>query len=103
MLLKDPALRARMGEARRWRAGRDARFTVERMVERDDTRCYERALVWQHARAAGTARRAAARLKPQAFIMPTWQSEKSNRTGSAASIARSDAVISAAIFQPGLV
>ncbi len=35
--------------------------------------------------------------------MPTWQSEKSNRTGSPASSSRSDAVISAAIFQPGLV
>jgi len=33
--------------------------------------------------------------------MPTWQSEKSNRTGSAGSIARSDAVISAAMRQPG--
>ena len=40
---------------------------------------------------------------PQAFIMPTWQSEKSNRTGSRGSSARSDAVMSAAIFQPGLV
>ena len=35
--------------------------------------------------------------------MPTWQSEKSNRTGSAGSSRRSDAVMSAAIFQPGLV
>ena len=33
--------------------------------------------------------------------MPTWQSEKSNRTGSAGSIARSEAVMSAAIRQPG--
>jgi hypothetical protein len=41
-------------------------------------------------------------LKPQAFIMPTWQREKSKRTGSAGSIARSEAVISAAIFHPGL-
>jgi hypothetical protein len=39
---------------------------------------------------------------PHAFIMPRWQSEKSNLTGSAGSIARSEAVISAAIFQPGL-
>ena len=35
--------------------------------------------------------------------MPTWQSEKSKRTGSAASISSSDAVISDAIFHPGLV
>jgi hypothetical protein len=42
-------------------------------------------------------------LKPQAFIMPTWHSEKSYRTGSSGSMARSDAVISVAIFQPGLV
>ena len=42
-------------------------------------------------------------MKPQAFIMPTWHSEKSKRTGSSGLIARSDAVISAAIFQPGLV
>ena len=35
--------------------------------------------------------------------MPTWQIEKSNRTGSTGSSARSDAVMSAAIFQPGLV
>jgi len=35
--------------------------------------------------------------------MPTWQSEKSNRTGSDGSIARSDAVISAAIRHPGEV
>jgi hypothetical protein len=32
--------------------------------------------------------------------MPTWQREKSYRTGSAGSMARSAAVISAAIFQP---
>ena len=35
--------------------------------------------------------------------MPRWQSEKSYFTGSAGSIARSDAVISAAIRQPGLL
>jgi hypothetical protein len=34
--------------------------------------------------------------------MPTWHSAKSKRTGSSGSIARSAAVISAAIFQPGL-
>ena len=42
-------------------------------------------------------------MKPQAFIIPTWHSEKSKRTGSAGSIARSEAVLSAAIFHPGLV
>jgi hypothetical protein len=42
-------------------------------------------------------------LKPQAFIMPTWHSEKSYRTGSFGSSARSEAVISAAIFHPGLM
>jgi hypothetical protein len=41
-------------------------------------------------------------LNPQAFIIPTWHSEKSKRTGSAGLIARSAAVISAAIFQPGV-
>ena len=41
------------------------------------------------------------RPKPQAFIIPTWHSEKSKRTGSTGSIARSDAVISAAIRHPG--
>lgn len=35
--------------------------------------------------------------------MPTWQMAKSKRTGSPGSIARSDAVISAAMRQPGLV
>ena len=33
--------------------------------------------------------------------MPTWQSEKSNRTGSTGSTARSEPVISAAMRQPG--
>jgi hypothetical protein len=33
--------------------------------------------------------------------MPTWQIEKSKRTGSTGSIARSDAVMSAAMRQPG--
>jgi len=41
------------------------------------------------------------RPKPQAFIMPTWHSEKSKRTGSTGSMARSDAVMSAAIRHPG--
>jgi hypothetical protein len=40
-------------------------------------------------------------LNPHAFIIPTWQSEKSYRTGSDGFKARSDAVIWAAIFQPG--
>jgi hypothetical protein len=33
--------------------------------------------------------------------MPTWQSEKSKRTGSTGSIARSEAVMSAAMRHPG--
>lgn len=33
--------------------------------------------------------------------MPTWHNEKSKRTGSIGSIARKDAVISAAIRHPG--
>ena len=33
--------------------------------------------------------------------MPTWHSEKSKRTGSTGSIARNDAVISAAMRHPG--
>ncbi len=35
--------------------------------------------------------------------MPTWQIEKSKRTGSSGSMARSDAVICAAMRQPGEV
>jgi hypothetical protein len=41
-------------------------------------------------------------MKPQAFIMPRWQSAKSYFTGSSASSARSDAVMSRAMRQPGL-
>jgi low temperature requirement protein LtrA len=41
------------------------------------------------------------RPKPQAFIMPTWQIEKSKRTGSTGSMERSEAVISAAMRHPG--
>ena len=41
------------------------------------------------------------RPKPQAFIIPTWQIEKSKRTGSTGSIARSEAVMSAAMRHPG--
>jgi len=42
-------------------------------------------------------------LKPHAFIMPRWQIEKSNLMGSTGSIARNDAVMSAAMRQPGLL
>jgi hypothetical protein len=42
-------------------------------------------------------------LNPQAFIMPRWHSAKSYFTGSAGSKRRSVAVMSCAIFQPGLV
>ena len=39
---------------------------------------------------------------PHAFIMPRWQIEKSNLIGSTGSMARSEAVMSAAIRHPGL-
>jgi hypothetical protein len=42
-------------------------------------------------------------LNPQAFIIPRWQMEKSYFTGSIGSIFRSDAVMSRAMRQPGLV
>src|SRR5688572_627400 len=61
------------------------------------------ALAGRHAPRSGQWASRCGLPKPQAFIIPTWQREKSKRTGSAASISRSDAVISAAIFQPGLV
>ena len=51
----------------------------------------------------GNAHRLCLFPNPQAFIMPRWQIEKSNFTGSTGSIARSDAVMSAAIRQPGLL
>jgi hypothetical protein len=41
-------------------------------------------------------------LKPQAFIMPRWQIEKSYFTGSIGSSSRSVRVMSDAIRQPGL-
>ena len=52
---------------------------------------------------SGHCASACARLKPQAFIMPRWQSEKSYRTGSSGSSRWSDAVMSRAIGHPGLV
>jgi hypothetical protein len=42
-------------------------------------------------------------LNPQAFIIPMWHSAKSYFTGSSGSSRRSDAVMSRAIRQPGLV
>jgi hypothetical protein len=42
-------------------------------------------------------------LKPQAFIIPRWQSAKSYFTGSTGSSRRSEAVMSLAIGHPGLV
>jgi len=42
-------------------------------------------------------------LNPQAFIIPMWQRAKSYFTGSSGSNCRSDAVMSRAIRQPGLV
>jgi len=42
-------------------------------------------------------------LNPHAFIMPRWQIEKSYFTGSPASSARSESVISFAIAHPGLM
>jgi hypothetical protein len=41
-------------------------------------------------------------LNPHAFIIPRWQIEKSYRVGSVGSILASDAVMSLAIFHPGL-
>jgi hypothetical protein len=42
-------------------------------------------------------------MKPHAFIMPRWQSAKSYFTGSDASSARREAVMSRAMRHPGLV
>jgi hypothetical protein len=42
-------------------------------------------------------------MKPHPFIMPRWHSAKSYFTGSTGSSRRSEAVMSAAIFHPGLV
>ena len=63
----------------------------------------------RHLRAAGahTPRRGqrasfSARLKPHRFIIPRWQSAKSYFTGSTGSMARSLAVMSAAIRHPEL-
>ena len=50
------------------------RFTVERMVA-ETAAVYARVAGRHHA--ADTAHHACARLKPQAFIMPRWQIEKS--------------------------
>ena len=48
----------------------------------------------------GHCESACARLNPQAFIIPRWQSEKSYLTGSSGSSRRSDAVMSRAIAPP---
>jgi hypothetical protein len=42
-------------------------------------------------------------LNPHAFIMPMWHNAKSYLTGSSGSRRRSDAVMSRAMRQPGLV
>ena len=82
-----------------WRACSE-RFTVERMVA-------ETAAVYatrgRHTPRSGHCASPCGRLKPHAFIMPRWQSEKSYLTGSRGSSRRSDAVMSRAICQPGLV
>lgn len=95
LLLKDPAQRARMGEAALARA----RGVHRRTDGRGDRRGVR--ATGRHTPRRGQRASFCGRLNPQAFIMPTWQSEKSNRTGSAASMARREAVISAAIFHPG--
>ena len=71
-LLKDPALRRRMGGA--GSRGRGALFTVERMVE-ETAAAYDTA--GRHSPFSGHCESPCARLNPQAFIMPTWHSEKS--------------------------
>ena len=78
--LKDAALRQRMGDAGFARV--NERFTVERMVA-ETAGVYARVAGRPHA--ADTESPPAARLKPHAFIMPRWQSEKSYFTGSAGS------------------
>ena len=95
---KDPALRQRMGDAGFARV--NERFTVERMVS-ETAGVYARVAGRPHV--AGTESPPAARLKPHAFIMPRWQTEKSYFTGSAGSSCRSDAVMSRAMRHPGLV
>ena len=97
-LLNDEPLRQRMGEAGLARVRE--RFTVERMVA-ETAAVYARVAGRPHA--ADTARPPAPRLNPHAFIIPRWQSEKSYLTGSSGSSRRSDAVMSRAIRQPGLV
>ena len=98
-LLQDDGAAPADGRRRASRACSE-RFTVERMVA-ETAAVYARVAGRPHA--AGTERPPAARLKPHAFIIPRWQSEKSYLTGSSGSSRRSDAVMSRAIRQPGLV
>ncbi len=98
-LLTDERLCASRWETPVWRVSCE-RFTVERMVA---------ATADVYARVAGTTPRSGhcaspcARLKPHAFIIPTWQSEKSYLIGSAGSSRLSELVMSCAMRQPGLV
>ena len=64
------------------------------MVARDRRRVRARG---RQTPRSGHCESACARLKPQAFIIPRWQSEKSYFTGSSGSRRRSDAVMSRAI------
>ena len=96
-LLNDPTQRENMGAAGLARVA--GLFTVDRMVA-GTAAVYAGLAGTRHATDTAVF---CARLKPHAFIMPRWQSAKSYFTGSAGSIARSDAVISRAIAQPGLV
>ena len=97
-LLRDDGRRLRMGDAGFTRVRE--RFTVERMVA--ETGRGLRARGRQLPR-RGHCESACALLKPQAPIMPRWHSEKSYLTGSVGSSRRSDAVMSRAIGQPGLL
>ena len=88
----DEPLRRRMGEAGFARVQRALHRRADGRRDRRRVR----------ARGRQTPRRGhcaspCARLKPQAFIMPRWQSAKSYLTGSAGSSRRSDAVMSRAI------
>ena len=71
-LLKDAGLRSWMGEAALARA----RATIHRRADGRGDRGRLRT-VGRHTPRSGHCESFCARLKPHAFIMPTWQSEKS--------------------------
>ena len=89
-LLGDAALRRRMGEA-----GLRARARAVHASSGWSPRPPRCTRAWPADPTQRTLWSFCARLKPQAFIIPRWQSAKSYFTGSAGSSRRSDAVMSA--------